>query len=176
MYHDYNAHILVNVEGVCWEVVGLNNFPRPFFILIPIPEIKRESSSNFKFTWQAYILCFVMGPFPQSALLLLLLSSLLFLLNISFIQFATSIPWQAFLSFLNSMRSAGLEIWKAQVCYSEKSQRGGSLTFFRWFAVLLQWYFPYARSRSWSFRFGYKYKEKTMIAYVITSLYCKIPG
>ena len=124
MYRDYNAHILVDVEGICWEVVGSKNFPRPFFVLIPIPEIRRESSSNLKFTWQAYILCFVMGPFLQSALLLLLSSSLLFILNISFIQFATSIPRRAFLSFLNSMRSAGLEIWKAQVCYSEKLQRG----------------------------------------------------
>ena len=74
------------------------------------------------------------------------------------------------------MRSAGLEIWKAQVCYSEKLQRGGSLTSSRWFAVLFWWHFSYARMRSWSLRFGYKYKEKTMIAYVITSLYCKFQG
>ena len=51
MYCDYNlnAHMLVDVEGNCCEVVGSNNFPRHFFLLIPIPEIRR-SSSNFKFT------------------------------------------------------------------------------------------------------------------------------
>ena len=40
-------------------------------------------------------------------------------------NFATSIPWRAFLSFLNSMRSASLENWEARLCYiNENSWKG----------------------------------------------------
>ena len=43
MYCDYNAHMLVYVEGISLlsEVVGSNDPPRPCFLLL-IPEIRRD--------------------------------------------------------------------------------------------------------------------------------------
>ena len=113
-----------------------------------------------------------MGAFPQSALF----SRSLLFPNIPLFNFTTSISWRAFLSSLSSTRSASLEIWEAQLCYTSnldmqdslqvhslKPEDGFSSGSGDIFLTL-----HYARLKSWSYMgFGYKYKQKTLIAYVI---------